>query len=404
MVASYALSPSVGFGRVPPYRMACLRYQAQSFVQNIRRRVHVSVMDGSAHWANPLPDGQVLCPRPLSAAGRTQLRGREVAAYRDHGFPVPFGFVFQLPTELAPTCVGYRASKFMVLHHVLGSQVLNGNEVIVPHKFSRQLVEHIAPLVLDVLMKPGNPKPCSLPAVAPLCFSGEPALEFCKFLCGLGEILMVGIFHPIGGDCEEFDPHVKANNGPGGGQGLNFHVRTAQGNEIFPAGIPAYGGRQDATFDCFGDTAFYKTELGELHGFIQHFDVRPYAFALVALPVVVLAFESGIAGLLPGLHPAEEILIGGIQIPQGRLQGGSVYFPHPLQRLLELGHASGAFIVIQRLTLLLIGFFPMGEIVVPDKAATAKRSLNLLRLCGVGIDTKFVAVFHLLTSHGFTYL
>lgn len=42
-------------------------------------------MGSTAHWAYPLPDGQVFCTRPLCTAGRTKLRGREKAVYYNCG-------------------------------------------------------------------------------------------------------------------------------------------------------------------------------------------------------------------------------------------------------------------------------------------------------------------------------
>jgi putative transposase len=68
---------------------------------------------------------------------------------------------------------------------------------------------------------------------------------------------------------------------------------------------------------------------------IQNFDVRPYAFALVALPVVVFALEPGVSGLLPLLHTSEEVLIGGIQVLQGCLQRCRIHFFQPWQFLFE---------------------------------------------------------------------
>ena len=65
----------------------------------------------------------------------------------------------------------------MVLDHVLGCQVLNADQIVLAHKVSGQLVEHILSLVGDVLMQSCQLKPCFLPAVAPLCFSGELPLE-----------------------------------------------------------------------------------------------------------------------------------------------------------------------------------------------------------------------------------
>lgn len=59
---------------------------------------------------------------------------------------------------------------------------------------------------------------------------------------------------------------------------------------------------------------FTSPQLRELHGLIQNLDVCTYTLALVALPVVALAFEPRIAGLLSLLHLSKEVLKGCVQI------------------------------------------------------------------------------------------
>lgn len=43
----------------------------------------------------------------------------------------------------------------------------------------------------------------------------------------------------------------------------------------------------------------------------EGYDVRSHISALVALPVVAFALETGIAGFFTLFHPAKEVLIGG---------------------------------------------------------------------------------------------
>ena len=65
----------------------------------------------------------------------------------------------------------------MVFDHVLRSQIFYADDIILPHQFRGQLVDHIVALVGYMLMEPGNLKPCLFTALAPLCFSGELTLE-----------------------------------------------------------------------------------------------------------------------------------------------------------------------------------------------------------------------------------
>ena len=130
--------------------------------------------------AYPFPHRQILCTRPLSTTGGAELTGRKEPVYRDYLFPVPCCLILQLPPKFTPTCVGDCFRQLMVFDHVGRSQILNRNQIIVPHKAGRQFMENILPLVGDMLVQSCHLKSCFFPAVAPLCFSGELTLEFRK--------------------------------------------------------------------------------------------------------------------------------------------------------------------------------------------------------------------------------
>lgn len=174
-------------------------------------------------------------------------------------------------------------------------------------------MKRVVALVDNLLVETGNLDPRFLPAIAPLCFSGELTLESGNLLLALGKVLVVRVLYPIGGDGKRFQAHVKTGHRPGGGQRVYLDIRAAQGDKIFPAGVLADRCRQDAAFDFLADAALHKAELRELYRLVQRFDIRTHAFAFVASPAVMLAFESGIAGFPALLHPSEEILIGGVQ-------------------------------------------------------------------------------------------
>ena len=61
-------------------------------------------------------------------------------------------------------------------------------------------MEHIFPLVGNAFLEPSHFDPHFLPAVAPLCFSGELPLEMGKFAQVFGEVLVGWMFHAVGGD------------------------------------------------------------------------------------------------------------------------------------------------------------------------------------------------------------
>ena len=356
-------------------------------------------MGYAAYRASPLPHGKVFCSGPLSTAYRTKLAGWEEAVYRDHLLPIPRRLVLQLPPELTPRCVCDGLGQSVVSDHVFRGQILNADHVVLADDFRGHLVEHILPLVGDVLMQPCHLKPSLFPAVALLCFSGELPLEAPQFLLASCKVFVVGIFHPVGGNSKGLDTHVEANSDPSRGQRLHLHVGAAQGNEILAAWIAGDCGGQDASRDRFRDTALHFSQLRELHGSVQHLDVCADAFALVALTVVVLALEPGVSGLLPLLDTAEEVLICGIQVLQGCLQRCRIHFFQPWQFLFECRET---FVLLEscgHLSVFPILFLPLGKKMVEHIPATTKIPIHLFPLRCCWIQAEFIAVFHLPTSH-----
>ena len=118
------------FGRIPPYHKHWLIYQKQSSVEDVLRSIDVPVVDSSTDRACPFSHGEVFRSEPLCATYGTKLTGRIEAAYRDHLFPIPVGFVDELPTELAPACIENSLSEFMVLHHILRGKILNADDTV----------------------------------------------------------------------------------------------------------------------------------------------------------------------------------------------------------------------------------------------------------------------------------
>ena len=84
-------------------------------------------------------------------------------------------------------------------------------------------------------------------------------------------------------------------------------------------------GERDIVADRIRPLTFL--EIRQLYGLVQNFDVRPHTFALVALTMVTLTLEAGVAGFLSPLHTTEEVLKSCIQITQRGLQSSCVYFP-----------------------------------------------------------------------------
>lgn len=110
------------------------------------------------------------------------------------------------------------------------------------------------------------------------------------------------------------------------------------------------------------------------------------------------ALETWESRLLTVLHTAKEILVGGIQGPQGRLQRSSIHLAKPGKLLLQGCHISGAGFVAKCRLVRLVGVDTLGEIVVVDKAAASKGSLYLNCLLPRGVDAESVTILHEITA------
>ena len=96
-------------------------------------------------------------------------------------------------------------------------------------------------------MHPCDGDPCFLPALAPLWFSGEPALETSKFTFALTQVAVIWIFNTIRGDGKGFETYVNADSSSCTGKSINFHVSTTQGDKVFAARILGNCCREDTT-------------------------------------------------------------------------------------------------------------------------------------------------------------
>lgn len=137
---------------------------------------------------------------------------------------------------------------------------------------------------------------------------------------------MVGIFDAVRGDGKGLNAHVETNGGSGGGQRVNFHICTAQGDEILAARTAGNSCRQDTSLDLLGNTAFHFAQFWKLYAVIKHLDV---AIRLVTLMPVSLTFESGETYRSTTSDTTKEILIRVIQMLQRILKSAFINFSQP---------------------------------------------------------------------------
>jgi peptidoglycan hydrolase-like protein with peptidoglycan-binding domain len=82
----------------------------------------------------------------------TSLRTRKPSVNLDQSATIPITLVFKLSDQFAPTSIANGKGKFPILHHVLHSQILNGDGLVFTHQSSRQLVKEILSSVANFSM------------------------------------------------------------------------------------------------------------------------------------------------------------------------------------------------------------------------------------------------------------
>ena len=143
-------------------------YLADALRKNVLCGIDVSVVDGSASRAYPIPNAEAFYSGIFCSAAVTSLRGREESINNDDFFPVPQRLVGELPADFTPRDTHDAFCQLMVLDHVLHREILYADDIVFSNEPRRHLVEGILPLVGNFLMESSNTHPCLLAVLAPL--------------------------------------------------------------------------------------------------------------------------------------------------------------------------------------------------------------------------------------------
>src|SRR6266516_3399448 len=116
----------------------------------------------------------------------TGLRRRIEAVDLHQRAPVPFGFVFQLADELAPTDIIDSLGKLGILHHVLHSQAFHAHHLVFVDDACGELMLIVSASISDTSMDTGYSLACFLSVLRAFFLPGMLPLGFCQFLLILG--------------------------------------------------------------------------------------------------------------------------------------------------------------------------------------------------------------------------
>jgi hypothetical protein len=104
--------------------------------ENILGGINVSVVVRSTLWTSPLSNIKRQFIDYVTAMSTTFRAGKASVNFNQRP-TVPLALVFQLSNQLGPASISDRLCKFVVLQHILHSQILDSNRLIFAYQSSR---------------------------------------------------------------------------------------------------------------------------------------------------------------------------------------------------------------------------------------------------------------------------
>ena len=141
--------------------------------------------------------------------------------------PVPLAFIGKLANQFAPTRIANGKSKFMVLHHIFDSQILNHYRLVFTNQLSRQLMQKVFPSIGNLCVDFSHFQPRLMSIVAPFLsccafmvgepdrsaplFAGKSLLHSFQLLAKLFKVLGVGNLIAIAGGNQAGYANIQSN-------------------------------------------------------------------------------------------------------------------------------------------------------------------------------------------------
>jgi hypothetical protein len=167
------------------------------------------------------------------ATGKATLGRRKERVNLDERSAIPGGFVFQLADEFPPANIMDGLGQAVILDHVLDTQALDANRLVLTNDASRELVLVIATAVGNACMDAGNFAPRLLPIARALVLLAQPPLGAGQLLLIPCEELGIADGLPIGGHDHRLEAQIQPNDFVGGRKRCHLLLKT-KGDEIAP--------------------------------------------------------------------------------------------------------------------------------------------------------------------------
>src|SRR6266571_2379514 len=185
--------------------------------QNVSSGIDITIVCHAAFGTSPLTNIQHeriehVFTRAASFTGGIPLIDLDERA------PIPLALVLQLSHQLGPTNITNRFCQFVILDHVLDSQTLHADHLVLVDDACRELVLVVSPSVLNASVNTGYLVTGLIPVLRAFLLPGMPTLCFCQLLFVLGKEFGVADCFTSGEDDNRFEakikPYLLVNQGP----------------------------------------------------------------------------------------------------------------------------------------------------------------------------------------------
>ena len=141
----------------------------------------------------------------------TSLTTREKSVNLDQCSPVPITFIFKKREHFAPSSIGDRPSKLVVLDHISNRQILNSYQAIRTNQISSQLVQKIGTSIFNSCLYPSYFKSCFISVTRAFGFPTQFLLRYFELLIQSIKMLWIGYLFAITSTQQTRDTNINPN-------------------------------------------------------------------------------------------------------------------------------------------------------------------------------------------------
>src|SRR6266851_3252102 len=285
-----------------------------------------------------------------------------------NGTLVPLCFVLKLSDKFSPTYITDSFRQTVVLDHIFDVQTLDAYDLVFAYDLGREFMLIVSSPVGNLLMNAGNLETRFVTVLRPFFLFCVTALCFRQFLFIFGEELGVTMRLSIRGDDQRLQTQVKSNHLRG--HFPCFDVFFSQYGDKIVFGF-IFGDGDTAWFTPLGQGAMPNNGKRGIHlGKSESLSLPGKRIACIGSGLLVpLLFEGGIVST-----PFKEVARGSIEMSESLLERDrrNLIEPHRRFLLFEQDQPLRGVLVVQALTMLVVGVSALPQCPIVDVAATSE--------------------------------